>query len=58
MPLALVPRRGLEPPRVAPQVPETCVSTNFTTSANYLTTNGYPASSHARKPPCNEATWQ
>ena len=29
----LVPRRGLEPPQVAPQVPETCVSTNFTTSA-------------------------
>lgn len=29
----MVPRRGLEPPRVASHVPETCVSTNFTTSA-------------------------
>ena len=28
-----MPRRGLEPPRVASHVPETCVSTNFTTSA-------------------------
>lgn len=30
---SLVPRRGLEPPRFYPQVPETCVSTNSTTSA-------------------------
>lgn len=30
----MVPRRGLEPPRVAPQVPETCVSTSSTTPAN------------------------
>ncbi|GEM_PF-3743120 len=29
----LVPRRGLEPPQCYLQVPETCVSTNFTTSA-------------------------
>ncbi|GEM_PF-2409808 len=29
----VVPRRGLEPPRVSSHVPETCVSTNFTTSA-------------------------
>lgn len=29
----MVPRRGLEPPRVAPHEPESCVSTNFTTSA-------------------------
>ena len=28
-----VPRRGLEPPRIAPPVPKTGVSTNFTTSA-------------------------
>jgi hypothetical protein len=29
----MVPRRGLEPPRVAPQVPETCASTNSATWA-------------------------
>ncbi len=29
----LVPRRGLEPPRVAPLVPETSASTNSATSA-------------------------
>lgn len=29
----MVPRRGFEPPRFYPQVPETCVSTNSTTSA-------------------------
>ncbi len=26
--LGMVPRRGLEPPRLAAQVPETCASTN------------------------------
>jgi hypothetical protein len=28
-----VPGRGLEPPRIAAQVPKTCVYTNFTTPA-------------------------
>ena len=31
--IRLVPRRGLEPPRVAPLVPETSASTNSATSA-------------------------
>lgn len=26
-----VPKRGLEPPRIAPHAPEACVYTNFTT---------------------------
>ncbi len=29
----MVPRRGLEPPRLAAQVPETCASTNSATWA-------------------------
>lgn len=29
----MVPERGLEPPRIAPLVPETSVYTNFTTQA-------------------------
>ena len=29
-----VPKAGLEPAQLAPHAPETCVSTNFTTSAN------------------------
>lgn len=32
----MVPERGLEPPRIAPLVPETSVSTNFTTRAHAL----------------------
>ena len=28
-----VPKAGLEPAQLAPHAPETCVSTNFTTSA-------------------------
>ncbi len=33
MPSFLVPKAGLEPARLATHAPETCVSTNFTTSA-------------------------
>ena len=33
MTVFLVPKAGLEPAQLAPHAPETCVSTNFTTSA-------------------------
>jgi hypothetical protein len=32
---SIVPKAGLEPAQLAPHAPETCVSTNFTTSAFY-----------------------
>gem|GEM_PF-6945261 len=32
----LLPSEGLEPSKIALHVPETCVSTNFTTTACYI----------------------
>ena len=32
-PYVIVPKAGLEPAQLSPHAPETCVSTNFTTSA-------------------------
>lgn len=36
----VVPKEGLEPSQLAPHAPETCVSTNFTTSANRIKVDG------------------
>ena len=35
-----MPKEGLEPSQLAPHAPETCVSTNFTTSAEVILTSG------------------
>jgi hypothetical protein len=38
----MVPRRGLEPPRLAAQVPETCASTNSAIWAATVHVRGWP----------------
>ena len=39
----MVPRRGLEPPRLAAQVPETCASTNSAIWATDTHVRGWPS---------------
>lgn len=41
--IGMVPRRGLEPPRLAAQVPETCASTNSAIWATESDVRGWPA---------------